>query len=102
VSDAQADGSRSGNAYLTFTVTLAKASSVPVEVEVWTQDETAIVGRDYIALDGTLTFAPGKTRQIVRVVVLGSAARKGALTLRLNAETKWGSGSGIGTINSVR
>src|SRR5262249_2077630 len=43
------------------TVSLAAASSTPVIVDYATSDGSATAGKDYYALSGTLTFAPGQT-----------------------------------------
>lgn len=55
----------------TFTVTLSAASSVPVEVDVRTVDNTARAPQDYTAAGGTLRFAPGETSLPFRVAVAG-------------------------------
>jgi hypothetical protein len=58
-----------GAASLTFTVTLAAASTSPLTVDYSTQDGTAVAGTDYVAATGTLTFAPGITTQTFTVQV---------------------------------
>ena len=55
----------------TFTVTLGAASGQTVTVNYGTADGTAVVGVDYTAAAGTLTFPPGTTTQTLAVTVLG-------------------------------
>ncbi|MFO0848283.1 MAG: Calx-beta domain-containing protein [Gemmataceae bacterium] len=63
-----------GSSPLTFAVILSAAYDVPVTVNYATADGTAVAGLDYTAASGTLTFAPGQTRQEVTVAVLGDRA----------------------------
>ncbi len=66
------EGIESGVQYGEFTVTLSEASEETVTVDYVSVDGTATAGDDYIAVEpGTLTFEPGKTRQTIRVEVLG-------------------------------
>jgi chitinase len=59
---------------LTFTVSLSRAYDQPVTVGYATEDYTAtVVGGDYQAASGTLTFAPGETSKTIVVAVLGDA-----------------------------
>ena len=51
----------------TLTVTLSKASSLPVIVDYTTVDGLAKAASDYQATSGTLTFAPGQTTQTITV-----------------------------------
>ncbi len=60
------------NTVATFTVMLAAPSQQVVTVQYNTADLTATAGIDYLAAQGTLTFAPGQTQQTVTVTVLGS------------------------------
>ena len=50
-----------------FDVTLNRASDRAVTVQFGTADETAVAGADYTARSGTLTFAPGSTRESIAV-----------------------------------
>jgi aryl-phospho-beta-D-glucosidase BglC (GH1 family) len=51
----------------TFTVSLSAAATKPVTVAYATQNGTAKAGTDYTATSGTLTFAPGTTKETVTV-----------------------------------
>jgi hypothetical protein len=55
----------------TFTVTLSAESSREVTVDFATADGTATAGSDYAAVAGTLSFAPGVTRQTIAVAIAG-------------------------------
>jgi hypothetical protein len=55
---------------LNFTINLTSASTDPVTVEYQTSDVTAIAGTDYVASNGTVTFAPGETTQNITVTAL--------------------------------
>ena len=54
----------------TFAVTLNRASDRAVTVQFGTADGTAVAGDDYTARSGTLTFAPGSTREAIAVRTL--------------------------------
>ncbi len=59
-----------GTRGIVFTVTLSAASGRTVTVDFATADGTAVVGSDYSAATGTLTFAPGVTERTINVVIL--------------------------------
>jgi hypothetical protein len=67
-------------ALATFTVTLTPGvplpNGYPVTVNYSTADSTALAGTDYVATQGTLTFAPGVTSQQVTVTVLANGLYK--------------------------
>jgi hypothetical protein len=52
---------------LSFPVTLSAPDPQTVTVRYTTADGTAVQPRDYLSSTGTVTFAPGTTRQIVKV-----------------------------------
>lgn len=54
----------------TFTVTLTPSSTQAVTVDYATEDRTGQAGADYVAVGGTLTFAPGQTSQTVTIPVI--------------------------------
>jgi hypothetical protein len=68
---------------LTFTVTLSAASAQPVTVQYATANGTAVVGSDYAAASGTLTFAPGETQKPVTVLVSRDTTAESSETLSL-------------------
>ena len=63
----------SGTQLLKFLVWLDRASTESVSVEYQTEDGTATAGEDYVAAQGTLTFAAGETEKTVLVSVLDDA-----------------------------
>ncbi|MFM8290349.1 MAG: cellulase family glycosylhydrolase, partial [Planctomycetia bacterium] len=73
----------------TFTVSLSAASSVPVTVQYATANGTALVGSDYTAASGTLSFAPGETRKTVTVLVTRDTAGEAneTFSVKLTAAT---------------
>ena len=54
-----------------FLVRLSAPSSLPLSVNFFTSNGTAVAGQDYVATNGTLFFPPGLTSQIVSLTVLG-------------------------------
>jgi sugar lactone lactonase YvrE len=60
-----------GTLNATFTVRLSSASTEAVTVDYVTANGSARAGVDYSARTGTLTFAPGTTRQTVTVPIRG-------------------------------
>ena len=72
VSDITVTEGNSGTVNALVTVTLAGATSSQVTVNFATGDVTATAGTDYVAQNGTLTFAPGgATSQVITLAVNG-------------------------------
>lgn len=71
IDDARANESAGS---IALTVRLTRASAQRVEVDYETADDTARAGRDYTAVRGTLTFAPGQTSRSVTIPILDDAA----------------------------
>lgn len=59
-----------GGTNLPWRVLLSAPAANTVSVEFYTADYHAIAGNDYVATNGTLTFAPGVTQQVVNIHVL--------------------------------
>ena len=59
-----------GSTTVIFTVSLIGAASEPVTVDYQTVNNTAVAGSDYNEMDGTLTFAPGQTSQVISVPIV--------------------------------
>jgi len=89
---------------LEFVVSLSAASSNIVSVAYETADGTAAAGKDYVAVNGRVQFAPGETRKFIPVSVIPDAASpvSSSINMRLilsspqNAELS--AETGIGTI----
>jgi hypothetical protein len=69
VSDMAVAEGDEGATLATFAVDLSAPASQPVTVNYSTANGTATAGTDYVAVAGTLTFAPGETRQIITVPI---------------------------------
>lgn len=87
-----------------FTVTLSQPLAQTVTVDYATMDGTATAGQDYVAQNGTLTFAPGVTTQEINIQVLDDSVVESqeAFTVVLSNPTGGamiGTGTGTGTIN---
>ena len=64
------EGNPGATTALTFDIALTAAASVPVLITYRTADGTATAGVDYVAMTGSLTFAPGETRKTVDVPII--------------------------------
>jgi hypothetical protein len=63
-----------GSANASFSLTLSASSPQTVTVGYATADGTATAGSDYMAVSGTLSFAPGSTSVTIDVPILGDTA----------------------------
>ncbi|MDE2732240.1 MAG: hypothetical protein OXI38_12685, partial [Bacteroidota bacterium] len=92
------------DAQLKFEVTLGRAVSGTVMVDYATSDGTAVAGQDYIAVSGTLTFAPGERLKSISVTVLDDVIDEGEETLVLLLANATGAriadAEGVGTIKN--
>jgi hypothetical protein len=66
----------SGTSRFTFTVRLSSKSSHTVSVRWETKGQSALVGRDYVGRNGTLTFKPGETSHTISIEVKGDRTRE--------------------------
>jgi chitinase len=88
-----------------FTVTLSAVSGNTVSVDYATADGSATASADYIAGNGTLTFAPGEISKQIVVQVVGDVLVEANETYSVNLSnplnaTIAGSGYGLGTITN--
>ena len=96
----------SGTTNFLFTVTLSAASTSQVTVQFTTAPNTATTGVDFIGQDGSLTFAPGTTTQVITVAVNGDTLNEADETFKVNlsnpnsAATLSATSSGTGTITN--
>jgi len=67
-----------------YTVSLSAASSQTITVDYATSNGSALAGSDYVALAGTLTFAPGATEQTLTVSLLNDALNEADETFTLD------------------
>ncbi len=104
IADVSVQEGNSGTRLMTFTVTLSAAAAGAVTVAYSTADGTATSGSDYVAANGTLTFAAGETSKTIQVTVKGDTAAEGneAFTIRLAnaAGATIADGSATGTLTN--
>jgi len=68
----------------TFTVSLSLTGALPVSVNYATADGTALAGSDYVATNGTVSFAPGQTNAFVLVGIKGDTLGEATESFFLN------------------
>lgn len=84
VSNAEAT-EKTGGTNAVFNIFLSKPSlQAPVTVDYETADGSALAGRDYEAVSGHLTFAPGQTQLTIRVPILDDLLHEEDETFELN------------------
>src|SRR5439155_874102 len=92
----------SGTTTATFTVTLTPTSTQTVTVAYATADGTATAGSDYVAKNGTLTFAAGVSTRPINVTVNGDRTVESDETFMVNLRSPTNAtiddGHGVGTI----
>ncbi|WP_339950471.1 Calx-beta domain-containing protein [uncultured Albimonas sp.] len=73
--------------FLEFEISLSAASVETISVRYASQDGGARAGEDYVAVSGTLSFAPGETTKTIRVATLDDAVFEGpeSFTIALSA-----------------
>ncbi|MCC7265239.1 MAG: hypothetical protein IT369_22255 [Candidatus Latescibacteria bacterium] len=84
INDVAVSEGNSGTRSLSFTVSLSPASAQAVTVVWATANGTATAGSDYVAANGTLTFAAGQTSRTIAVTVNGDLLNEGDETLVVN------------------
>ncbi|MFN6004196.1 MAG: Calx-beta domain-containing protein, partial [Dolichospermum sp.] len=82
-----------------YTVTLSQASNQTVSVNYATANGTATAGLDYTATNGTLTFAPGATSQVINIPILNDSLNEAdeTFTLTLSSPTN----ASLGAVTTV-
>ncbi len=83
---AQAVATNEGDAGLTpfaFKLSLLSASGLPVTVSYGTVDGTAVAGKDYVAVAGTVVFAPGEVDKTIPVSVFGNTINEADKQFRM-------------------
>ncbi|MEA5570119.1 Calx-beta domain-containing protein [Calothrix sp. UHCC 0171] len=94
-----------GTTEYNFTVSLSSASKDTVTVNYATADNTATVtDNDYIETSGILSFAPGETSKIIKVLVNGDRKYESNQAFRVNlssaSEAALGTSTATGIINN--
>ena len=95
----------SGTTSFNFVVSLSTASGAPATVAFATADGSATTAdNDYQATSGTVTFAPGQTKQTIVVLVNGDTKYEANETFAVNLSAPGGAaitkGKGTGTIQN--
>ncbi|MFM6442541.1 MAG: Calx-beta domain-containing protein, partial [Dolichospermum sp.] len=86
-----------------YTVTLSQASNQTVSVNYATANGTATAGLDYTATNGTLTFAPGVTTQVINIPILNDSFNEAdeTFTLTLSSPTNAILGAGTAATTTI-
>ncbi len=102
IADASVIEGNVGTTNMIFAVTLAAPSAQTITVNYATSDGTATAGSDYIATNGTVTFAPGITSATLAVAVVGDTVIETNETFFVNLSSPingvLGRSRGVGTI----
>ncbi|KGQ19333.1 hypothetical protein LF41_2983 [Lysobacter dokdonensis DS-58] len=83
IDDASVSEGDAGTKVLRFTVRLSAAATSNVTVSFATSNGTALAGSDYVAANGSLTFAPGQTTRTFDVAINGDLAREANETFQV-------------------
>jgi hypothetical protein len=85
-----------------FTISLSSAAESQVTVDYTTGDGTATEAGDYVQGSGTLTFAPGQTKQVISIQTVDNVAEEQIETFTIILSNPTGAeiadGTGIATI----
>lgn len=79
---------------IAVTVTLSAPSGKLVTVDYASSDGSAREGEDYASVNGTLTFAPGETRQSIEITLLNDTIAEASETVLLALSKPTGATSG--------
>ena len=105
ISDVSVAEGNIGTTAAVFTVSLAGASASTVTVNYATADGTAQAGSDYVAANGSLSFAPGETSKTITVQVNGDTTYELDETFTVNlsgaVNATVSKAQGTGTIRKV-
>ena len=92
----------SGLSDANFNITIAPPSTKPVTVQYSTADGRAKAGIDYVAVSGSLSFAPGETTKTIAVPIIGDTDIEGNDNFFVNLSNATGvpitQGKGTGVI----
>ena len=104
VDDASITEGNNDSQNLTFTVSLSREAEETITVDYATSDDTAVADEDYLAISGTLEFAPGETEKTITVEVIGDTDIEEDETFLVNLSNVIGGeiadSQGIGTITN--
>ena len=84
IADARVIEGNSGSRTLAFSVTLAAPSTATVTATFATANGNAMAGTDFVAVSGSLSFAPGETARTVSVTVNGDTVPEPTESFTMN------------------
>lgn len=79
-----AEGDTGVLSVFSFSLELSKESEKPITIDYATADGTAMAGTDYQAASGSVTFPPGQTLQVIRILVVGDTVNEPNETFSVN------------------
>jgi Ca2+-binding RTX toxin-like protein len=86
---------------VSYTVTLANASSQPITVNYATANGTALAGSDYTSTSGTLTFNAGVTSQVINIPILNDSLNETNETFTLSLTSPTNATLGTSTVTTT-
>jgi CSLREA domain-containing protein len=95
INDVTVTEGNTGTTSATFNVTLSNPSAEQVTVNFATANNTATTGSDFVAANGTVTFAPGVTLQTITVQVNGDTALEPNETYLVNLSNIVGNNAAV-------
>jgi hypothetical protein len=90
ITDVSVNEGTGPSVFATFVVTLSGSSGLPVSVSYASANGTAKAPGDYIAVTGTLVFAPGETSKTIQVSVVGDSTAERTENFYLNLSDQSG------------
>ena len=87
ISDTTVTEGDSGGVSATLTVSLTQPTIIGLTVSFVTTSGTALVGQDFLATSGTLTYGPGETSKTITVTVLGDLTGEGGESFFVDLST---------------
>ena len=105
VSDVTHERSSDQNTTYRFTINVTPTNSKAITINYKTTDATAVAGKDYTALSGTLTIPANKLSAYVDVTILKDSLRQPDLTFNFEISSPTnaaisGTGKAVGTIQN--
>ena len=85
----------------TVALRLTEASSDTVTVEIYSVENTATAGADYIDIDQTITFPPGTTRRETSITLLGDDLVEHTSRVRLHLRNPVGATLGADNLGQI-
>ena len=90
ITDVNVNEGTGASVLATFVVSLSGSSGLPVSVSYASANGTAKAPGDYLAVSGTLVFAPGETSKAIQVAVVGDSTAERTENFYLNLSDQSG------------